>query len=119
MALKKNAMRATADNCDEDLFAGLYERFKPKYFYGNKNYANSKTLPSENFNSEIIPQRKELFKNVIWRKKREFEAPIVNLFQDKMQMKNKLLVIMKLKELNLQMNILYKKDHILKWVFKV
>ncbi len=72
-AIKKSAMLATAVNPDEDLFAGPYERFKPKYFYGNKNYANSKILPSENFNSEIIPQRKELFKNVIWRKKREFQ----------------------------------------------
>ena len=82
-AIKKSAMRAATDNRDEDLFAGPYERFKPKYFFGNKNYPNSKILPNENFNSEIVPQRKELFKNVIWRKKREFEAPIVNLFQDK------------------------------------
>ena len=66
-AIKKSAMRAATDNRDEDLFAGPYERFKPKYFYGNKNYPNSKILPNENFNSEIVPQRKELFKNVIWR----------------------------------------------------
>lgn len=71
--IKKSAMWATADNRDEDLFSGPYERFKSKYFYGNENYSNSKILPSENFNSEIIPQRKELFKNVIWRKKREFQ----------------------------------------------
>ena len=33
-AIKKSAMRAATDNRDEDLFAGPYERFKPKYFFG-------------------------------------------------------------------------------------
>ena len=37
-AIKKSAMRAATDVRDEDLFSGPYERFKVRYFTGNKNY---------------------------------------------------------------------------------
>jgi hypothetical protein len=68
---------------EEDLFAGPYERLIDRKFIADPNYPDSKILPKENFNSEIIPKRKFYYKILITRPKREFEAPIVNLFQDK------------------------------------
>ena len=83
-AIRSNALkeRAVIIN-DMDLFAGPYERFKEKNYYGNPNYTDTKILPTENFNSSIIPKRKNLFQILITRPKKCFEAPIINLFQDK------------------------------------
>ena len=67
---------------DEDLFAGDYETFVEKDYYGNPNYPDSKILPTENFSSTIKPRR-NLYKILITRTKRNFEQPIINLFQDK------------------------------------
>ena len=68
---------------EEDLFAGGYERLIDRKFIANPNYEDTKILPTENFNSEIIPKRQFYYKILITRPKREFEAPINNLFQDK------------------------------------
>ena len=68
---------------EEDLFAGPYERLIDRKFIANPNYEDTKILPTENFNSEIIPKRQFYYKILITRPKREFEAPINNLFQDK------------------------------------
>ena len=68
---------------EEDLFAGPYERLIDRIFIADPNYPDTKILPTENFNSEIIPKRKFFYKILITRPKREFEAPINNLFQDK------------------------------------
>ena len=71
------------NNREEDLFAGPYERLIDRKFIPDPNYPDTKILPTENFNSEIIPKRKFYYKILITRPKREFEAPINNLFQDK------------------------------------
>lgn len=70
---------------EEDLFAGEYEKFEEKDFYGHADYQDTKILPTENFNSSIIPKRKDkqLFKILITRKKKYFEEPIDNLFSIK------------------------------------
>ena len=83
-AIRSNALkdRAAIIN-DMDLFAGPYERFKEKNYYGNPNYTDTKILPTENFNSAIIPKRRQLYQILITRPKKCFEAPIINLFQDK------------------------------------
>ena len=48
-AIRSNAIkdRAAIIN-DMDLFAGPYERFKEKNYYGNPNYTDTKILPTEN-----------------------------------------------------------------------
>ena len=68
---------------DEDLFAGPYERLIDRKFIPDPNYTDTKILPTENFNSEIKPKRPFYYNILITRQKREFEAPINNLFQDK------------------------------------
>ena len=68
---------------DEDLFAGPYERLIDRKFIPDPNYTDTKILPTENFNSEIKPRRQFFYNILITRQKREFEAPIINLFQDK------------------------------------
>ena len=65
---------------EPDIFA---PEFDDKEFIGNPNYEDTKILPTENFNSDIIPKRKFLYKILITRPKRDFEAPIINAFQDK------------------------------------
>ena len=67
---------------EEDLFAGGYEEFIEKEYIATPNYPDSKILPTENFNSSIVPKR-GLYKCLITRTKRNFEQPIINLFQDK------------------------------------
>ena len=79
--MKNEALNAAAK--EEDLFAGPYERLIDRKFIADPNYPDTKILPTENFNSEIIPKRKFYYKILITRPKREFEAPINNLFQDK------------------------------------
>ena len=78
----KNAAIQNVSRQEEDLFAGGYETYEEKEYYGNPNYSDSKILPTENFNSVIKPNR-ELNKILITRTKRNFEQPIINLFQDK------------------------------------
>ena len=78
----KNEMLNSATK-DEDLFLGPYERLIDRKFIPDPNYKDTKILPTENFNSEIIPKRQFYYKILITRPKREFEAPINNLFQDK------------------------------------
>ncbi|MCQ2818360.1 MAG: hypothetical protein MJ252_13925 [archaeon] len=80
-----NEVVAEADRAAEDLFAGGYEKFVEKSFYGDPEYEDTKILPSENFNSEIIPKRKdkELYRVLITRAKENFEAPIGNLLSIK------------------------------------
>ena len=68
---------------EDDLFSGPYERLIDRKFIADPNYKDTKILPNENFNSEIIPKRQFYYKILITRPKREFEAPINNLFQDK------------------------------------
>ena len=68
---------------EEDLFAGPYERLIDRKFIPDPNYTDTKILPTENFNSEIKPKRQFFYNILITRQKREFEAPINNLFQDK------------------------------------
>ena len=65
------------------LFAGPYERLIDRKFIPDPNYPDTKILPTENFNSEIKPRRQFFYNILITRQKREFEAPINNLFQDK------------------------------------
>lgn len=65
---------------EPDIFA---PEFDDKEFIGNPNYTDTKILPTENFNSDILPKRKFLYKILITRPKRDFEAPIINAFQDK------------------------------------
>ena len=79
--IKSEAQNSAAK--EEDLFAGPYERLIDRKFIANPNYEDTKILPKENFNSEIIPKRQFYYKILITRPKREFEAPINNLFQDK------------------------------------
>ena len=73
----------TVSTKDEDLFAGPYEKLIDRKFIPNPNYTDTKILPTENFNSEIKPKRQFFYNILITRQKREFEAPINNLFQDK------------------------------------
>ena len=79
--LKSDA--ANANQKEEDLFAGPYERLIDRKFIPDPNYTDTKILPTENFNSEIKPKRQFFYNILITRQKREFEAPINNLFQDK------------------------------------
>ena len=79
--IKNEVKNATSK--EDDLFAGPYERLIDRKFIADPNYTDTKILPGENFNSEIIPKRKFYYKILITRPKREFEAPINNLFQDK------------------------------------
>ena len=79
--LKNEAIGSTGK--DEDLFSGLYERLIERKFIPNPNYKDTKILPTENFNSDIVPKWKFYYKILITRPKREFEDPINNLFQDK------------------------------------
>ena len=74
---------ATVATKEEDLFAGPYERLIDRKFIPDPNYPDTKILPTENFNSEIKPRRQFFYNILITRQKREFEAPINNLFQDK------------------------------------
>ena len=83
-SLEKNKTEsANAPTKEEDLFAGPYERLIDRQFICNPNYTDTKILPTENFDSEIKPKRKFFYNILITRQKREFEAPINNLFQDK------------------------------------
>ena len=79
--IKTDAANANAK--EEDLFAGPYERLIDRKFIPDPNYSDTKILPTENFNSEIKPKRQFFYNILITRQKREFEAPINNLFQDK------------------------------------
>ena len=79
--IKNEALSSAAK--EDDLFAGPYERLIDRKFIADPNYPDTKILPTENFNSEIVPKRKFYYKILITRPKREFEAPINNLFQDK------------------------------------
>ncbi len=79
--LKNEALNSTTK--EEDLFAGPYERLIDRKFIADPNYTDTKILPTENFNSEIKPKRQFYYKILITRPKREFEAPLNNLFQDK------------------------------------
>ena len=79
--IKADAANASAK--EEDLFAGPYERLIDRKFIPDPNYTDTKILPTENFNSEIKPKRQFFYNILITRQKREFEAPINNLFQDK------------------------------------
>ena len=74
---------ANAQAKEEDLFAGPYEKLIDRKFIPDPNYTDTKILPTENFNSEIKPKRQFFYNILITRQKREFEAPINNLFQDK------------------------------------
>ena len=74
---------ANAQAKEEDLFAGSYEKLIDRKFIPDPNYTDTKILPTENFNSEIKPKRQFFYNILITRQKREFEAPINNLFQDK------------------------------------
>ena len=74
---------ANAQAKEEDLFAGPYEKLIDRKFIPDPNYTDTKILPTENFNSEIKPKRQYFYNILITRQKREFEAPINNLFQDK------------------------------------
>ena len=74
---------ATVATKEEDLFAGPYEKLIDRKFIPDPNYPDTKILPTENFNSEIKPRRQFFYNILITRQKREFEAPINNLFQDK------------------------------------
>ena len=81
--IKNEALQNTVPAKEEDLFAGPYERLIDRKFIPDKNYPDSKILPTENFNSEIKPRRQFFYKILITRPKREFEEPLGNLFQDK------------------------------------
>ena len=80
---KVKTEKTNANAKEEDLFAGPYERLIDRKFIPDPNYPDSKILPTENFNSEIKPKRQFYYNILITRQKREFEAPINNLFQDK------------------------------------
>ena len=81
--IKNEAMHATTPPKDEDLFAGPYERLIDRKFIPDPNYTDTKILPTENFDSEIKPRRQFFYKILITRPKKEFEAPLGSLFQDK------------------------------------
>ncbi len=63
----------TADEENEDLFEGDYEEYDEKSLYGDPDYS-PKII--EDFSSTITNKRTELFKIIITRQKREFEAPV-------------------------------------------
>lgn len=63
---------------NEDLFEGDYEEFEDRSLYGDENY---ESMTRDDFSSLVVNRRTELFKVIIVRPKREFEAPI--LFNDK------------------------------------
>ena len=79
--IKNEALNSVSK--EDDLFDGTYEKLIDRKFIADPNYKDTKILPTENFNSEIIPKRQFYYKILITRPKREFEAPINNLFQDK------------------------------------
>jgi hypothetical protein len=68
----------TGEEDNEDLFDGEYEEFEDKSFYGDPEY---EAQTNEDFSTLVVNRRTELFKVIIVRPKREFEAPI--LFNDK------------------------------------
>lgn len=68
----------TADEENEDLFEGDYEEYQDKCFYGDPSYSPAII---EDYSSVVTNRRSELFKIVISRSKREFEAQIT--FNDK------------------------------------
>lgn len=74
---------ASAAKEEGDLFAGPYERLIDRKFIPDPNYPDSKILPTEDFHSEIVPKRQFLYKILITRKKKEFEAPLNGLFTDR------------------------------------
>ena len=45
-----------------DLFEGPYEKLIDRKFIADPNYKDTKILPTENFNSEIIPKRQFYYK---------------------------------------------------------
>ena len=68
----------TGDEDNEDLFEGDYEEFEDKSLYGDPEY---ESLVPDDHSSLVVNRRSELFKVIIVRSKRDFEAPI--LFNDK------------------------------------
>jgi hypothetical protein len=68
----------TGEEDNEDLFDGEYEEFEDKSFYGDPEY---EPQTNEDFSTLVVNRRTELFKVIIVRTKREFEAPII--FNDK------------------------------------
>ena len=69
--IKNEALQNTTPAKEEDLFAGPYERLIDRKFIPDKNYPDSKILPTENFNSEIKPRRQFFYKILITRPKME------------------------------------------------
>lgn len=63
----------TADEENEDLFEGDYEEYEEKSLYGDPEYTPQII---EDFSSIVTNRRNELFKIIITRQKREFEAPV-------------------------------------------
>ena len=76
MEAMEEEMGEEEDN--EDLFEGDYEEFEDKSLYGDSEY---EPQTSDDFSSIVVNRRTELYKVIIVRPKREFEAPI--LFNDK------------------------------------
>lgn len=79
--MEGNQMEGQDENQDEDnedLFDGDYEEFEDKSLYGDPEFQGQTT---DDFSSVVVNRRTELYKVIIVRPKREFEAPI--LFNDK------------------------------------
>ena len=76
--LQINENGETADEDNEDLFEGDYEEFQDKSFYADTDYQPNLI---ENYSSIVSNRRQELYKIIIIRPKKEFEAP--SAFNDK------------------------------------
>ncbi len=69
----ENLNGETADEDNEDLFEGDYEEFEERSLYGDQDYQPAIV---ENYSSIVSNRRTELFKIIITRTKRDFEAPV-------------------------------------------
>ena len=74
----ENINGETADEDNEDLFEGDYEEFEERTLYGDQEYQPTIV---EDYSSIVTNRRTDLFKIIITRSKRDFEAPVT--FNDK------------------------------------
>jgi len=75
----ENLNGETADEDNEDLFEGDYEEFEERSLYGDDQEYQPTII--EDYSSIVTNRRTELFKIIITRTKRDFEAPVT--FNDK------------------------------------
>jgi len=74
----ENLNGETADEDNEDLFEGDYEDYEERSLYGDQDFQPTIV---EDYSTIVTNRRTELFKIIITRPKRDFEAPVT--FNDK------------------------------------